>query len=165
MTAYRKFRWSVSANRAGTTELQVAEFYLRDSGSTIAWPSGTTATDTSAAPASPGGEGADKLIDGNTSTKFLNWGSGTTWQVTFDCQANTEAKGYSFVTGNDAPERDPIAWTFEGQVDGGSTWDLLDTQSPGAGGITTARTTVAGVWDYESGGGGGSGFRAGYITG
>uniref|UniRef100_A0A1D1XNE9 Peptide-N(4)-(N-acetyl-beta-glucosaminyl)asparagine amidase n=1 Tax=Anthurium amnicola TaxID=1678845 RepID=A0A1D1XNE9_9ARAE len=35
---------------------------------------------------------------------------------------------YGFMSGNDAPERDPADWILEGSEDGGSSWTILDTR-------------------------------------
>lgn len=76
----------------------------------------------------PGGgnEGADKLIDGNYATKWLNFGKGA--PVVFDMGSSVTIDSYSFVTGNDAPERDPIAWLLEGSDDQ-VCWTTMDNVS------------------------------------
>jgi hypothetical protein len=69
-------------------------------------------------------EGANKLFDGNPTTKWLDdnpnvpviFYFGET-PVTFD--------RYLFVTGNDAVDRDPVQWTLEGSNDE-ETWDLIE---------------------------------------
>jgi hypothetical protein len=73
---------------------------------------------------SPANEEYTKLIDNNNATKYL----------TFNCSAwarysaaNTWVpKGYSIVSGNDAPDRDPKSWTLQASMDS-VNWVTLHT--------------------------------------
>ncbi|XP_026415030.1 peptide-N(4)-(N-acetyl-beta-glucosaminyl)asparagine amidase-like isoform X2 [Papaver somniferum] len=40
-----------------------------------------------------------------------------------------DIEAYEFMSANDAPERDPMDWLFEGSNDGGSSWHVLDKQN------------------------------------
>ncbi|WP_207532093.1 PKD domain-containing protein [Desertivirga arenae] len=78
-----------------------------------------------------GGEGSLKAIDGNPFTKFLAGGlnlSSTPLVLTFQFAEPIVAKAYTFISGNDAPDRDPKSWTFEGSNDG-VNWTVLDTKT------------------------------------
>ncbi len=72
-----------------------------------------------------GDEGSKKLIDNVITTKvFLgNVGNALTWQFLYD--APQIVNGYSFTSGNDAPERDPKKWKVEGSIDG-ENWVVVD---------------------------------------
>jgi len=62
------------------------------------------------------GEGLDKLIDGSTSTKY-NVNRLKLW-LRYQMTRPTIIASYDIKSGNDAPERDPKDWTFEGSFDG-----------------------------------------------
>ena len=71
-------------------------------------------------------ETADKLIDGNLSTKWSVPTSASWIQFAY-----TEAKTwnkYSLTSGGDEPTRDFKDWTLQGSTDG-VVWDILDTQT------------------------------------
>uniref|UniRef100_A0A0D9WZ35 Rad4/PNGase transglutaminase-like fold domain-containing protein n=1 Tax=Leersia perrieri TaxID=77586 RepID=A0A0D9WZ35_9ORYZ len=40
-----------------------------------------------------------------------------------------ELDSYDLMSANDVPERDPMDWVLEGSIDGGSTWNTIDTRS------------------------------------
>jgi hypothetical protein len=87
---------------------------------------------------SPVGEEVDKVIDGLTTTKYLNFGrEGAGFIVTPG--APSVVKSFVLTTGNDAPERDPV------------TYQLFGTNSP----ITSApfSTGAAEPWTLISSGG------------
>lgn len=78
-----------------------------------------------------GGEGSLKAVDGDPLTKFLAGGlnlSATPLVLTFQFAEPIVAKAYTFISGNDAPDRDPKSWTFEGSTDG-VNWTVLDTRT------------------------------------
>ena len=77
--------------------------------------------------AKPGGEGLDKVYDNiNTTKLYLPIGKGE-W-IRYQMPAPAMASHYIIVSGNDAPERDPSSWTFEGSKDG-YVWDVLDRKT------------------------------------
>ncbi|MDE5884330.1 MAG: hypothetical protein K2H29_04535 [Oscillospiraceae bacterium] len=52
---------------------------------------------------------------------------------------NTPMASYSYITGGDLPERDPVSWILSRSIDGGETWTEIDTQQNVS--ITTERDT------------------------
>lgn len=77
------------------------------------------------------GEGSKKLVDNNTSTKFLVFNISQIlpnfwFQLTF--QNPIVIGAYTFTSGNDAPGRDPKDWKLLGSNDG-TNWEVLDTKS------------------------------------
>ena len=52
---------------------------------------------------------------------------------------NTPIASYSYITGGDLPERDPVSWILSRSTDGGQTWTEIDTQENVS--ITTDRNT------------------------
>lgn len=75
---------------------------------------------------SPASEGIEKLIDNNTSTKFLT-GCGSTW-VQFNVLGSAAVNAYSITSANDAPERDPLNWVLKGS-NNQENWIVLDTRN------------------------------------
>ena len=72
------------------------------------------------------GEGSLKVIDRSVNTKYLTSGFSGLWiQLKY---ANPLTIGaYTMTSGNDADDRDPKTWTFEGSQDG-TNWKVLDTR-------------------------------------
>lgn len=82
-------------------------------------------------------ENPAKVIDGNNGTKYLNFGgSGSGFIVT--PSASTAVQSMQFVTGNDAPERDP------------SSYQIYGTNAPITSGANSAGTAEA--WTLVSAG-------------
>ena len=73
-----------------------------------------------------GGEGIDKLVDGNLSSKYLTRNA-QTW-AKFKTNKPSIIMRYSLTSGNDAPDRDPLNWTLEGSNDD-VNWTLLDQRT------------------------------------
>jgi hypothetical protein len=73
------------------------------------------------------GEGSKKVIDGDDHTKFLAELQGRLW-IKFELNTPAVSGVYTLTSANDAPERDPRAWTYEGSNDG-QTWVELDRRS------------------------------------
>ena len=88
-----------------------------DTGNTIASPDAIDP---------PAAESVANLIDGDSGSKFLSFSDQVTVVIT--AVKHYVLKGYSLVSGNDAPERDPATWTLEGSTDG-STWLEIDNNS------------------------------------
>ena len=42
---------------------------------------------------------------------------------------NTPMTSYSYITGGDLPERDPVSWILSRSTDGGETWTEIDQQT------------------------------------
>ena len=83
-----------------------------------------------ATPLSTGSEGTAMIYDGNTATKWCfphTTGSAvTTW--IFNNGRRETINRYAISSGNDEPQRDPIAWNVYGSLDG-EVFYLLDSQS------------------------------------
>ena len=118
---YSKIRFNIDPNndftglrnRGLASSVQVAELTLYNGGTKL---TGGVATD-------PGGnsssaEGADKLIDGNIFTKWLDFNKKSV-VIAFPQPVNVT--GYSWATANDASERDPVKWSLEGSNDDNCT--------------------------------------------
>lgn len=74
------------------------------------------------------GEGSPKLIDNDYNSKFLSFDYNPAFWFQLKYNSAQTINAYTFTSGNDAPERDPKTWTFEGSNDG-SSWTVLDTQT------------------------------------
>ncbi len=75
-------------------------------------------------------EGSPKLVDNNTTTKYLfsgfNAGTGAWFKLQFNAAVSVGA--YTFTSANDADNRDPRDWKLQGSNDG-STWTDLDVRT------------------------------------
>ncbi|ARU50763.1 hypothetical protein CBR64_03875 [Cellulosimicrobium cellulans] len=71
-------------------------------------------------------ETADKLADGDVATKWL--AGARTARVTYELDAATTVTAYALSSANDAPGRDPRAWTLQGSPDG-TSWTALDART------------------------------------
>ena len=96
----------------------------------------------------PPDETADKLADGDVATKWL--AGARTAQVTYELDAATTVRAYALSSANDAPGRDPRAWTLEGSQDG-SAWTTLDerTNQTFSERFQTRAYTVASPGEYR----------------
>ena len=72
-----------------------------------------------------GGEGIEKLIDGDLGSKYLTRNK-KTWAL-FKGSAPSLVTRYSLTSANDDANRDPKNWTLEGS-NNGTDWTLLDTR-------------------------------------
>lgn len=148
-TSYRYYKWNITAIRTNpfsSGAVQVADFYFQLNGSDQAWTGvSVTARGDNAVYA----EVADKLIDGSTATKWLdfsNSGTPITW-VQFDFGAGNAKtfSGYKWYTANDEDSRDPVSWTIQGS-NNGTTWTTLDTRTNVS--VTNSRNTIVGPFNY-----------------
>lgn len=73
-----------------------------------------------------GAEGIDKVVDNNTYSKYLAWAP-VTW-IRYYLPGGAVAKAYSITAANDAVERDPKNWVFQGS-NNGTTWTDLQVQT------------------------------------
>ena len=76
-------------------------------------------------------------VDGNTGTKWLDFNKGP---LVLDCGAPALIDGYRWATANDARDRDPVRWSFEGSHDN-LAWTLLDDRTDADYPTPTARFT------------------------
>lgn len=53
---------------------------------------------------------------------------GMDFSLLLDSSSASWMNGYTFVTGNDVPTRDPKIWNVYGSTDDGATWHFLDHQ-------------------------------------
>ncbi len=67
-------------------------------------------------------EVADKIIDGDFRTKWLNHNNAP---LIFDLGEEQTFDSYQLTTGNDAADRDPVRWVIE-KSDNGIDWTLVD---------------------------------------
>src|SRR5690606_31066707 len=96
---------------------------------------GVTVTNPGGSNGPDAGEGVQKIIDEQPSTKWLD---GNRQPVIFEFPEAVTVDGYRFMTANDAPPRDPVSWLIHGSDDG-ENWDLLDVRTDHE--ITTDRFT------------------------
>ncbi|MFM8880285.1 MAG: PA14 domain-containing protein, partial [Verrucomicrobiota bacterium] len=91
---------------------------------------------------SPGAEGVEKVIDGDSKTKYLNFDKlNTGFTVTPKAGASV-ISGISITTANDAPERDPATWQILGSNDG-TTFEAIATGSVPVNSIRFRTETIA----------------------
>ncbi|QJR80683.1 carbohydrate-binding protein [Alteromonas pelagimontana] len=76
---------------------------------------------------SPANEGAENAFDDDTTTKYLTFHA-SAWLQYQTADFAYPASGYRITSANDAPERDPMSWNFQGSSDG-VTWTTLDSRS------------------------------------
>ena len=74
-------------------------------------------TDTGASSSFPGAEGPGFAIDGNSGTKYLNFGGVNTGFIVTPSGGASVISAFSMTTGNDAPGRDPNAYVLYGTND------------------------------------------------
>lgn len=75
---------------------------------------------------SPAGEVIAKLIDGDVNSKFLTFTPEAT--IVFKATKAYVLQGYTLVSANDEPMRDPKSWVLSGSKDG-ENWVEIDNQS------------------------------------
>lgn len=74
------------------------------------------------------GEGSKKLVDNDYNTKFLSFDYNPNFWVQLHLSSAEKLNAYTLTSGNDAPERDPKTWQFQGSNDG-VNWTTLDTRT------------------------------------
>lgn len=75
-----------------------------------------------------GGEGHEKLLDGDKGTKWCS-NSGT-WNVTFNTASPVQVDGYTLTTGGDTGSesgRNPKNWTLKGKLNESDEWTTIAT--------------------------------------
>lgn len=65
----------------------------------------------------PGGEPPSAAIDGNTATKYLNFGAENSGFIITPAFGSSIAQSLGLVTANDSPERDPLSYALFGTND------------------------------------------------
>ena len=71
-------------------------------------------------------ESLEKVIDNQAATKYLSF-QNQSW-IQFRSGNSSVVTKYAITSGNDAPERDPKDWVFQGS-NNGTTWVTLDSRS------------------------------------
>ncbi|MBO7653735.1 MAG: discoidin domain-containing protein [Kiritimatiellae bacterium] len=138
--AYSSYRFWIEANRGTEKSMQLSELVLYNGANDVTRPYKDIAYDTTAdnnGSTYPANEAPPNLVDGNLTTKWLDWRAGVERSVTDHervwLQINYDAPrvvtGYAWFTANDTTGRDPTAWRLQGSNDGGATWIDLDVQS------------------------------------
>lgn len=74
------------------------------------------------------GEGSLKLVDNQTSTKFLQGGFTGDLQCTLTFTRTLKIGAYTLTSGNDEIARDPKSWFLEGSLDG-TNWVIIDSRT------------------------------------
>lgn len=124
-------KWQITKTRSVPAGgyMQVSEFYLYLNAVLYNWSNNVSITSNMTGVSS---QEIDKLIDGNTGTKFCthDWGGVQTNECNIVISLGETIvldphSTYAFVTGGDEPSRDPISWKIYGSTDG-SNWFLLD---------------------------------------
>jgi hypothetical protein len=122
LTPYRFYRLTLAAPADGAkSPIHVGQFQL--------W-SENTPDSASASSESSSDESAAKAFDGDSNTKWYNGGAAAPAWLQYELgggEAQVVSK-YSLTSGNDVPERDPQAWTFQASNDG-DNWVNLDTRA------------------------------------
>ncbi len=130
--AYQFYRINVLANN-GSSLIQMGEWRmlrleLLDFGPTDFTTNATITVSRENNDGAGGAEGSLKVIDDNIDTKFLVGGFPEAFWMQQNFTDGVVVNQYTFTSGNDAAERDPVDWTLSGSNDE-LTWDLLDTRT------------------------------------
>jgi hypothetical protein len=125
-------RWVITALK-GSTLVQAADLVLLDGGVPLQRytpDSGIVVTNPDGS--NPWGEEPEKGYDGDDLTKWLDFNFNaevngvSVLVIQFPAPVNFDS--YHWVTGNDAPDRDPVSWSLEVSVDG-VNWTVVDVRS------------------------------------
>ena len=93
----------------------------------IKWPAAVSFTCTATSGTGTGDEGYDKLVDGNTNTKWCQ--NNGPWTCEFNTSVPVGVTGYTLTTGGDTytyQERNPLKWTLEAKVTSSDEWTVID---------------------------------------
>jgi hypothetical protein len=119
---YRYYQFTPVALRSEVEAFQISELNLRYNGTRVDY---STATASNPGGGSNSEGGPDKTIDSLTTTKLFD---PRKKPLVIDFGKQTRVSDYTFATGNDVANRDPISWVFSGSNDN-SSWTTLDTQT------------------------------------
>lgn len=128
--SFRMYRFTPTRLRSdGATAVHISQLKFRKQG-----PPGAIINTRHATASNPGGQnpasqGPDMAIDGRRETKWLDLNKGSLL-VIFPASVYEKSvvDEFSFVTGNDADDRDPVQWRLEGSMSG-EEWTPLHVQS------------------------------------
>ncbi len=130
---YYRFRTTKLRDEATANSIQLAELALFEEGARL-----TGAIVSNPGGNNPVGEEAFRADDDDPATKWLDFNRGA---LVYDFGSNVVVDAYGFTTANDASERDPVRWFFEGS-ENGVDWEILDDQSGTDYATPTARLTA-----------------------
>lgn len=99
--------------------IQLAEMYFYNNGASVL---PTSVTNPGGLNAVTAAEGANKVFDRNTATKWLD---SQVKPLVFNFGAPVTIDAYGFASANDFPGRDPVQWKIEGSMDS-SSWTVID---------------------------------------
>lgn len=133
---YVRFR-QIALRDPAVTMIQLAEFRFFNNGAAVvpvavSNPGGN----------SPAAEQPSNLIDGNNTTKWLDFNRAP---VVFDFGGTASFNSYQFVTANDTPGRDPVRWLLE-VSDDLDQWTLVDNLGDFDVHVPQARFTESSVF-------------------
>eukprot|EP00756_Hemistasia_phaeocysticola_P038881 Hpha_TRINITY_DN16787_c2_g2::TRINITY_DN16787_c2_g2_i1::g.76115::m.76115 len=130
---YFKFTTKKCKGGADSDSVQLSEIYFYTNGQRIP-AAGVTASDPLGY--SPDGQDATKAVDGNVQTKWLDFQK---QYMVITYQTPQSPTTWSFVTGNDQDERDPMDFTMEVSEDN-QKWTLVTEVSGFSSADRTAET-------------------------
>mgnify|MGYP003706059211 CR=1 FL=1 len=125
---YRYIKWHITdIGNMAESKTEITELYLKYNGSNISWGS---ATITNPGGNNPSNEAPPKLIDGDETSKVLDFNVDVDGGSIFIIDAGVGNififDSYYYVTGNGTTNRDPVSWTMEGSNDG-TNYTVLHT--------------------------------------
>jgi autotransporter-associated beta strand protein len=140
--SYQYYRLRVEANKGDGNSMQLSEIKLLDGTNdvtslvTLSWDTTGGIGGDSNVNAFPEKEQPPKAVDGNLTTKWLDFRANSSRSVAdrqrcwlqFTFPSAQQLTAYNWATANDEAPRDPSTWYFEGSADG-STWVTLDVQA------------------------------------
>lgn len=133
-TAYLYYKWHIITCRSSTNLVQMDEFNLYYSGSELDYSSSTATYSSSYDPSQP----PVNAFDNSTATKFVGYNISSPKDLIIQLSSAQAIDSYTYTTGSDASDRDPITWELYGSNDG-SSYALLDSQTTVT--ITSSRNT------------------------
>ena len=137
------YRWRLTGFRGSDNYTQVSRLCLYDSGgSRIDADQSTTAfalKDGSPADFPSANETCSKLTGDRSGKCVIVRGNSNQIDIILSTSMRQGLASYSYVTGNDEPNRDPVSWSLSKSLDGGQTWEEIDQQANVT--ITTERNT------------------------
>ena len=147
--SYRYFRFTpVTLRDAAPCCVQLSEFEFTLAGNVVGNPTATNPGGNN-----PAGETPGMAVDGDTSTKWLDFNLGP---LVFDFGSVVTVDSYRWATANDAIGRDPLRWIVDASNDG-VIWVTVHQQTDQDYPTPTARFTYLPHFDFETDPGGGGG--------
>ena len=116
----------------------------------IKWPASVSFTYTATSGTGTGDGGYDKLLDGNTNTKWCQ--ENGPWTCEFNTSVPVFVTGYTLTTGGDTytyQSRNPRKWTLEAKATSSDDWTVIgsrDVTTNSGDALPTANTTESQVY-------------------